>query len=118
MIDRLHFECIYIRPKNGRSDDQLQRNHSTQYISIPGFPWDKLRSETLGRYESYVDLVPGQWTKLKIDMRARVAKLYVNGAEQPTLIVNDLKQPLSNGGIALWVGQGTIAQFADLKIIP
>lgn len=116
--DRSHFECFYIRPKNGRSEDQLQRNHSTQYISIPGFPWDKLRSETPGKYESYVDLVPGQWTKLKIEVKGKVAKLYVNGAQQPTLIVNDLKQPLSNGGIALWVGQGTIAHFANLNITP
>src|SRR5579859_7611054 len=50
------FECFYLRPKNGRSEDQLQRNHSAQYISIPGFPWDKLRAETPGKYESYVDL--------------------------------------------------------------
>jgi hypothetical protein len=118
VVDRSHFECIYIRPKNGRSEDQLQRNHSTQYISIPGFPWDKLRRESPGNYESYVDLVPGQWTKLKIETRGKSAKLYVNGAEQPTLIVNDLKQPLSNGGIALWVGQGTIAHFADVKVRP
>jgi hypothetical protein len=44
--DASHFECFYLRPKNGRSQDQLQRNHSTQYISVPGFPWEKLRSET------------------------------------------------------------------------
>jgi hypothetical protein len=118
VTDRSHFECLYIRPKNGRSEDQLQRNHSTQYISIPGFPWDKLRSETPGKYESYVDLAPGQWTKLAIEVKGRIAKLYVNGADQPTLIVNDLKQPLSNGGIALWVGQGTIAHFADLEVTP
>jgi hypothetical protein len=119
VVDRSHFDCIYIRrPRNGRSEDQLQRNHPTQYISIPGFPWDKLRRESPGKYESYVDLVPGQWTTLKIETRGKSAKLYVNGAEQPTLIVNDLKQPLSNGGIALWVGQGTIAHFADVKVTP
>lgn len=118
VADRSHFECFYIRPKNGRSDDQLQRNHSTQYISIPGFPWFKLRSETPGKYESYVDLVPGEWTKIKIQVSGPIAKLYVNGAGQPTLIVNDLKQPLSQGGIALWVGPGTIAHFSDLKITP
>jgi hypothetical protein len=47
-----------------------------------------------------------------------IAKVYVNRAEQPTLIVNDLKQPSSSGGIALWVGQGTIAHFADLAVTP
>lgn len=75
-----------------------------------------LRSETPGKYESYVDLVPRQWIKLKIEVKGKIARLYVNGAEQPTLIVNDLKQPVSNGGIALWEGQGTIAHFADLKV--
>lgn len=118
VTDLSHFECFYIRPRNGRSEDQLQRNHSAQYMSIPGFPWDRLRSESPGKYESYVDLVPGQWTKFKVHVSGTTAKLYVNGAEQPALIVNDLKGPASNGGIALWVGQGTIAHFADLKITP
>jgi hypothetical protein len=47
-----------------------------------------------------------------------MATLYVNGAEQPMLIVNDLKQPSSSGGVALWVDQGTIAYFTVLKITP
>ena len=25
------FECIYVRPVNGRVDDQVRRNHSIQY---------------------------------------------------------------------------------------
>ena len=118
VTDASHFECFYLRPKNGRSEDQLQRNHSTQYISIPGFPWDKLRGETPGKYESYVDLVPGQWTKIKIKIVGQSARLFVNGADQPALIVNDLKQPVAKGAIALWVGPGTIAHFADLKTGP
>jgi hypothetical protein len=118
VIDRSHFELFYIRPKNGRSGDQLQRNHSTQYMSMPGYPWDKLRSESPGKYESYVDLVPGLWTKLKVQVKGKMARFYVNGAMQPALIVNDLKQPVSDGKIALWVGQGTIAHFAGLSITP
>jgi hypothetical protein len=47
--DGSQFECFYLRPKNGRSEDQLQRNHSAQYISMPGSPWQKLRSETPGK---------------------------------------------------------------------
>ncbi len=116
--DKSHFECFYLRPKNGRSEDQLQRNHSAQYISVPGFPWQKLRSENPGQYESYVDLVPGQWTKVRIQVSGTTARLYVNGAEQPTLIVSDLKQPTIKGAIALWVGPGTIAHFSDLKVAP
>jgi len=116
--DRSHFECFYLRPKNGRSEDQLQRNHSAQYISLPGFGWQKLRSETPGKYESYVDLVPGQWTQMKIQVTGSRAQLYVSGAEQPVLVVSDLKQPPVNGAVALWVGLGTIAHFCELKIAP
>jgi hypothetical protein len=116
--DKSHFECFYLRPKNGRSEDQLQRNHSVQYISVPGFPWNKLRSETPGKYESYVDLVAGQWTRVKIQVSGSRARLYVNGAEQPVLVVNDLKQAAESGAIALWVGPGTIAHFSGLTVTP
>lgn len=95
--DRTHFECFYLRPKNGRSEDQLQRNYSTQYISVPGFPWNKLRAESPGKYESYVDLVAGQWTKVSIQVSGTNTRLYVKGATQPVLIVKDLKQPPVKG---------------------
>ena len=116
--DTTHFECLYIRTKNGRSEDQLQRNHSTQYISPPEFPWQKLRASDPGKYESYVDLVPGEWTHLRIVVKGKTARLYVNGAEQPTLLVNDLKKPPAAGGVALWVGPGTVAHFAEVRVTP
>lgn len=116
--DASHYECIYLRPKNGRSADQLQRNHSTQYISVPGYPWQQLRAETPGKYESYVDLAPGKWTHMRIVVAGSSARLYVNSAPEPVLIVSDLKQAPSPGLIALWIGPGTIAHFANLRIAP
>ena len=112
----LKYECFYLRPTNGRADDQVRRNHSTQYISFPDFPWQRLRKEFTEKYESYVDLVPGEWTKVKIEVRGDKARLYVHGAPQPVLIVNDLKRGNSRGQIALWVGPGTVAHFADLRV--
>ena len=53
------YECFYLRFTNGRPDDQLQRNHSTQYVSEPDFRWQRLRKENPGVYESYVDIEPG-----------------------------------------------------------
>lgn len=29
------YGCIYLRPTNGRADDQVRRNHSTEYSSFP-----------------------------------------------------------------------------------
>jgi Concanavalin A-like lectin/glucanases superfamily len=70
-----------------------------------------LRTESPGKYESYVDLVPGQWAHVKITVAGTTAQLYVNGSDQPTLMVNDLKQPSAKGAIALWTGPGTLAHF-------
>ncbi len=110
------FECFYLRPTNGRADDQVRRNHSVQYISIPGFPWQLLREKFPEKYESYVDLQPGEWTKVKIVVKADHAQLFVNGSEQPALIVNDLKQPVTSGAVGLWIGPGTVAHFANLRV--
>lgn len=114
--DSVKYECFYLRPTNGRADDQVRRNHSVQYISFPDFPWQRLRKEFPEKYESYVDLVPGDWTKVKIEVQGNKARLYVHDARQPVLVVNDLKQGPSHGQFALWVGPGTVAHFANLRI--
>jgi hypothetical protein len=110
------YEYIYLRPTNGRADDQVRRNHSTQYSSHPDFDFARSRQEAPEKYESYVDLEPGVWTKYKIEVEGRQARLYVHGAEQPCLIVNDLKLEPRAGGVALWVGPGTEGYFSNLKI--
>ncbi len=114
--DASEYECVYIRPTNGRADDQERRNHSVQYSSVPDYEWLRLRTESPGKYESYVDLVPGEWTRLRIEVRGVTMRLYVNNVEQPTLIVHDLKLGDTTGGIALWIGVGTDAYFANLRI--
>ena len=116
--DPLRYECFYLRPTNGRADDQLRRNHSTQYVSHPDHPWHRLRKESPGVYESYVDLQPGEWTRVMIVVSGTEARLYVHGAEQPSLIVKDLKLGASEGAVALWIGPGTEAHFAGLRVEP
>jgi hypothetical protein len=110
------YEYIYLRPTNGRADDQVRRNHSTQYSSYPDFDFAALRQQSPEKYESYVDLEPGVWTRYRITVDGTIARLYVNGASQPCLIVNDLKLGDSSGGVALWIGPGTEGYFANLEI--
>jgi len=110
------YEAFYLRMTNGRADDQLQRNHSAQYVSHPDFPWKRLREEEPGVYESYVDLVAGAWTRIKIVVSGTKAQIYVNGADQPCLIVNDLKLGESHGQVALWTGSDTEAYFSNLAV--
>lgn len=117
--DNSRFESIYVRPTNGRAEDQVRRNRATQYFSYPDFKFDRLRKEAPGRYESYVDLGLNEWITLKIEVRGTRADLYVNGSLQPVLVVTDLKHGEgSAGAIGLWVDVGTEGYFADLSILP
>lgn len=117
--DMQTYDAFYLRPTNGRADDQERRNHAVQYISHPDWTWFRLRREAPSKYESYVDLIPGVWTKVRIEVRGDRARLYVHDQEQPTLIVNDLKTGAAGrGSVALWVGPGTIAHFRNLTIEP
>ena len=109
-------ERLYVRPENSRVNDQLYRNRSTQYESDPDFPWQRLRQEHPGMYESYVDIEPGAWTRLRIEVSGATARLYVNGATQPCLVVNDLKHGESRGRIALWARISSDAYFTNLRV--
>jgi hypothetical protein len=117
--DMRTYDAFYLRPTNGRADDQLRRNHSAQYISHPGWTWSRLREETPGKYEAYVDLVPDAWTRIRIEVRGDTARLYVHEQQQPTLVVNDVKTGArARGAIALWVDAVTVAHFRNLRVTP
>jgi hypothetical protein len=85
---------------------------------MPEYEWSTLRRDAPGQYESYVDLVPGEWTKIRFEVNGVRARLYVNDSAQPVLIVNDLKHGDSQGAVALWIGMGTEAYFSDLRLTP
>lgn len=115
--DNKTYDCFYLRPTNGRADDQERRNHTVQYISHPEWSWFRFRSETPSRYETYADIVPGKWIPVKIVVSGDKARIHVNGAEQPTLIVNDVKSGDSaRGRVALWMEGSTIAHYRNLRI--
>jgi hypothetical protein len=84
------FEYISLRPANGRADDQVRRNHSTQYSAHPKFTFSVTRALEPEKYESYVDLEPGVWMRYRITVECTKAR-FVHGATQRCLIVNDLK---------------------------
>ena len=117
--DQKTYDCFYVRPTNGRADDQARRNHTVQYISHPEWTWYRFRNETPSMYETYADIVPGEWIQVKIVVDGEKARIHVNGAEQPTLIVNDVKSGADAAGkVALWLEGSTIAHYRNLKITP
>jgi hypothetical protein len=66
-----------------------------------------------------VDLQPNVWTRVRIEARGDRARLFVHDNPQPVLIVNDVKSGgTARGGVALWIGPGTVAHFRNLVMTP
>ena len=114
--DGSRYELFYLRPGNSHAEDQAMRNHSVQYTSEPDFGWEKLRRAWPSIYESHEELQTETWMKVKIEVKGRSARLYINGAEQPSLIVDGLKGEDLRGGVALWAYEGEEAYFSNLRI--
>ncbi|MCC6726440.1 MAG: alpha/beta hydrolase [Saprospiraceae bacterium] len=114
------FESVYLRPTNGRADDQFRRNHSIQYFSYPDYKFDRLRKEEFkGQYETYSDMGLDEWITMRIEINGKQTKLFLNNGKYPVFIVNDLKHgDNASGNIGLWVEIGTEGYFKDLEIIP
>jgi hypothetical protein len=113
------FEALYLRPTNGRAEDQVRRNHSIQYFSFPDYKYERLRKEDPEKYESYADMGLNEWIKMKIEIEGSQALLFLNNNKQPSLIVNDLKQGADgSGAVGLFVDVGTDGYFRNLKITP
>lgn len=112
------FESIYIRPTNGRAEDQVRRNHSIQYFSFPDYDFDRFRKESPEKYESYADMGLNEWITMRIEVEGQKAKLFLNNAKYPSLVVNDMKHGIGKeGSIGLWVGNFTEGYFKDLKVV-
>lgn len=114
--DNSAYESIYIRPTNGRADDQIRRNHSVQYYAYPDFKFDRLRTEFPELYETYADMGLDEWITMRIEFKGKSAKLFLNDQKMPAFLVNEMLGSSTTGSIGLWVEVGTEGFFKELKI--
>lgn len=116
-LDDETYDAVYFRPFNFRSDDPERRSHGVQYVSHPTFTWNKLRAEHTGQYEQPVDPPPDPdaWFGARIVVRSGTVSVYVNDADAPSLVVEQLSDR-AGGWLGFWVGNGSGGDFADLRI--
>lgn len=118
-VDDTTYDAVYFRPFNFRNPDVARRARAVQYISHPAHPWQKLREQHPGVYESAVSPVPDPdgWFHARVEIRGRQVRVFVNGAPAPCLAVTVLSDR-PGGLVGLWVGNGSAGEFANLKLIP
>ena len=113
------YDAIYFRPFNFKNAEVERRSRSVQYVSMPQFPWEKLRADSPGKYEAGITPAPDpdDWFHARVVLAGRRVSVYVNGATTPALVVTELSDR-RGGQIGLWVGNGSDGAFANLKVTP
>jgi hypothetical protein len=116
--DAAHYDAFYLRPGNSEAADQAMRNHAVQYVEAPDFGWYRLRREWPSVYESHAELALETWIKVRIEVKGRSAKLYLNGSSDPSLVVDGLKGENLRGAVGLWSFTDEEAYFSNVRITP
>jgi hypothetical protein len=117
VVDAQTHDAVYFRPFNFRAADSTRHSHAVEYVSHPGWTWQRLRSEHPGEYEQPVVPAPDgdEWFHARIVVARPKVSVFVNGATQPSLVVNELSDR-THGSIGLWVGEGSGGNFANLRV--
>jgi Domain of Unknown Function (DUF1080) len=111
------WESIYVRPKVGRANDQMLRNHAVQYFSYPNFKFETLRKNyPPGSYEGSAPVALKEWIKMRIEVNGDTAEMFINDAKYSTFVVSKMLGDNKKGFVGLYVDIGTVGYFKDLKI--
>ena len=111
------YEAVYLRPFNFRSADTVRQKRAVQYIASPMWDWPRLREESPGKFEHRVLPVPDPtgWVPMRIVITRTQVSVYANGGDEPDLVVTRLGD-VKPGPVALWVGNNSRGDFANLRI--
>jgi hypothetical protein len=110
-------DAIYFRPFNFQSPDADRKGHSVQYISLPHYDWQKLRTEFPNKYEHAIDAAPqpDEWFHVRVVVNSPKVSVYVNNNANPSLVVDKLNDR-KEGMLGFWVGNNSDGDFANLVI--
>lgn len=112
------FESFYVRPTNGRGcTDPVRKAHGCQYFSYPGYTFDYFREFGITAYEAPVEVALNEWFILRAVIQDSTASFYLDGAEEPVLVVRDMKHGSGqHGAVGIFVDIGTEALIEEMTV--
>jgi hypothetical protein len=102
------YEVIFFRPRNTGTDQAVQYTPGLRGANV----WQLY---TGPGYTATADIPRNQWIHVRIVVSGLVAKLFLNSAPEPSLVIPDLKLGQVKGGIGFWGHLGG-GYFSNLSI--
>ena len=116
-IDGDQFECVYLRPANGRrlNPPSPREQRAVQYFAYPDWKFDRLREERPnGGFEAGADVALEEWARLALLIDGPRLRAMIN--DETVLDIAQTMAFPARGDIGLWVDIGTKALFANLDV--
>lgn len=111
------WESIYLRPKVGRINNQMARNHAVQYFAYPDFKFQTLRDKfPAGSYEGSAPVALNEWITMRLEINGETAEMFINDMNYSSFIVNKMLGQNKKGYVGLYVDIATTGYFKDLKV--
>ena len=111
------WESIYLRPKVGRINNQMARNHAVQYFSYPEYKFQTLRDKfPAGSYEGSAPVMLNEWITMRLEINGETAEMFINDMKYSSFIVNKMLGKNKKGYVGLYVDIATTGYFKDLKV--
>jgi hypothetical protein len=111
------WESIYLRPKVGRINNQMARNHAVQYFAYPDFKFQTLRDKfPAGSYEGSAPVALNEWITMRLEINGETAEMFINDMKYSSFIVNKMLGQNKKGYVGLYVDIATTGYFKDLKV--
>lgn len=106
----LDYELVYLRPHRSREWDALQ--YTPIFHGSEG--WQLYSGDG---YTAAAELPANRWVHVRLVVEGYGARLYVDRAADPQLVIKDLKRPWMRGQVGLWGRLGG-ANFANVVVTP
>ena len=104
------YELVYLRPHRSRQWDALQYTP----VFHGSAAWQLYTGDG---YTAAAELPANRWLHVKLVVDGCTAKLYVDRAADPQLVIKDLKRPWVRGQVGLWGSLGG-ANFTNVTVTP
>lgn len=104
-----NYEQFYIRPhRAGLYPDTLQ--YTPVFNGVAG--WQLYHGQG---FTAAADIPRNQWLHLKMEISGSQARVYLDNAPQPALVIHELKHGISKGSIGLRAPRNKTAYFANFS---
>ena len=103
-------ELIYVRPQRSRQWDALQYTP----LFDGSEAWQLYSGDG---YTAAAELPLNRWVHVRLVVGGYAARVFVDRAPEPQLVISDLKRPWARGQVGVW-GRFGGANFANLVVSP